>query len=69
MGVHIHGGTMSGALTPICNQCNISLCWDISEKEYDEQQQFWDDWICRECNDGTALSLHQWKNRSQERGR
>ncbi|HET8689406.1 MAG TPA: hypothetical protein VFM18_22575 [Methanosarcina sp.] len=60
MGVHTHNGTMYGALTPICNECGVSLCWDISEEEYEEANPFWDDWICYDCNDGNHLSLKDW---------
>jgi hypothetical protein len=52
MGVHKHGGTMPGAVTPICESCNVSLCWDISEEEYAEEKGFWDAWKCRDCNGG-----------------
>lgn len=55
MGVHTHGGTMPGGVTPICNLCNVSLCWDISEEEYEADQAFWDAWVCRDCNGGSAL--------------
>lgn len=52
MGVHIHPGTMPDGVTPICNTCMISLCWDISQEEYEESRQFWDAWICKDCNGG-----------------
>ena len=60
MGVHEHGGTMPGALTPICNRCGISLCWDISVDEYERQKGFWDSWICRDCNGGNPYRHRQW---------
>ena len=56
MGVHKHGGTMPGALTPICNCCGVSLCWDISTEDYRNDQDFWDDWICQDCNDGERMT-------------
>ena len=56
MGVHIHGGTMDGGLTPICNECGVSLCWDISEFEYEKDSDFWDSWICRDCNGGEPFN-------------
>jgi hypothetical protein len=59
MGVHIYPGTMDGAVTPICNTCGVSLCWDISEQEYGEDQKFWDAWICQDCNDGNKFSRKQ----------
>jgi len=61
MGVHIHPGTLDGGLTPICDCCGVSLCWDISEEQYDEEAEFWDDWICQDCNGGVRLSLQEWK--------
>lgn len=61
MGVHVHGGTMPGAVTPICNTCGIALCWDIAEEEYEESRPFWDGWICRDCNGGRAVSLSAWR--------
>lgn len=56
MGVHKHGGTMDGALTPICNMCGVSLCWDISEQEYSDNATFWNEWICRDCNGGEPFT-------------
>lgn len=38
------------AKTPICSGCNISLCWDISNDEYERYKDFWDNWECKECN-------------------
>ena len=61
MGVHVHGGTMPGGVTPICNECGTSLCWDLSEEEYAEAKPFWDSWICECCNGDTPLSLKDWK--------
>jgi hypothetical protein len=61
MGVHVHRGTMVGALTPICNACNISLCWDIGEDQYEQDKQFWDNWTCQDCNGGQKLSRKQWR--------
>lgn len=60
MGVHIHGGTMSGALTPICEDCAVSLCWDIDRTTYLEAKAFWDAWKCQDCA-GTRLSAFRWK--------
>jgi hypothetical protein len=52
--------TTAGGLTPICNDCGIMLCWDISDEEYQEAMAFWEAWICQECNGGTPLSLKAW---------
>ena len=56
MGVHVHGGTLDGGVTPICNDCGVSLCWDISEEEYEQSADFWDDWICQDCNGGERMT-------------
>lgn len=55
MGVTVTPSTMSGGLTPICNQCGVCLCWDISEEEYAEDKRFWDEWICQDCNGGEPM--------------
>lgn len=60
MGVHIHGGTMPGGYTPICNRCGVSLCWDISEEDYVDKWEFWDDWICQDCNDGERMNIKEY---------
>jgi len=66
MGIHIHQGTMSGAVTPICNDCGISLCYDIDNGEYESAAAFWDAWVCTECNNGVPLSLKTWKAKASE---
>lgn len=63
MGVHTHRGTMPGAVTPICNECGVSLCWDVGEDEYKQQAAFWNDWICKDCNGGESLSLTNWNQK------
>ena len=50
MGVIVSPSTLIGSYTPICNSCMILLCWDISEEEYKEAKEFWDEWECKECN-------------------
>lgn len=42
-----------GSIQPICNDCGIALCWGLSEEEYDDRKQFWDDWCCRSCRQGS----------------
>lgn len=49
-----------GGYTPICNSCGISLCWDISEYDYEESQEFWDDWICQDCNNGIRMTRKEY---------
>lgn len=61
MGLTKTRSTIPGGYTPICNQCGISLCWDISEEEGDCARVFWDEWVCADCNGGVALSLNTWK--------
>ena len=61
MGVTVHGGTMPGAVTPICSTCGVCLCWDIAESEYDLDAPFWDAWICQDCNNAQRLSLSAWR--------
>ena len=56
MGVTVSRGTMPGGCTPICNDCGICLCWDISDEEYEEDRLFWDSWICKECNHGIPMN-------------
>lgn len=60
MGVTMHGGTQTGAVTPTCNDCGISLCWDIARIEYLEAKAFWDAWRCQEC-EGSRPSAYAWK--------
>ena len=60
MGVHKHGGTMPGAVTPICNDCGVSLCWDIGIDEYQQDKSFWDAWICQDCNGGMPRRRRDW---------
>ena len=57
MGVHKAPRTMPGDLTPICNECGVYLCWDISEEEYLTRREFWDEWRCKECCPGSKDSL------------
>jgi hypothetical protein len=41
-------------LTPICNDCGICLCWDISVDEYEANKDFWDNWRCTQCQAGVS---------------
>jgi hypothetical protein len=50
MGVTITNSTIPGGVTPICNSCGVALCWDLSEDDYYEARDFWDDWECKDCN-------------------
>jgi hypothetical protein len=47
--------TLDHGYTPLCSECGIHLCWDISEEEYEERQAFWDNWRCQECNGGQRM--------------
>lgn len=51
--------TIPGGYTPVCGTCGMALCWDISEAEYAEDQDFWDDWRCRDCNPDYAGALQR----------
>lgn len=42
MAVIIGSRTIPGAVTPACNDCEITLCWDVSDEDYEEQKVFWD---------------------------
>lgn len=61
MGVTINNSTLSGSYTPICNSCGVCLCWDISEYEYLEYKEFWDNWKCRDCNPKAKGSYNNYK--------
>lgn len=51
MGVHRNKSTTPGGWTPICNDCGVSLCWDISDEDYRHRQAKWDAWKCRDCRE------------------
>jgi len=53
-----------GSYTPICNECGAALCWDIAPHEYFEAEEFWNEWICRDCNGGESLSLKEWSKKN-----
>lgn len=61
MGLHKHGSTMDGALTPICESCGVSLCWDVEEIQAIADMDFWNQWKCQDCNGGHRMSLEQWR--------
>jgi len=50
-----------GGRTPICSDCGISLCWDISEEEFQEDLDFWLAWKCRDCNPDYRGSLKRYQ--------
>ena len=49
MGITQIPGHMSDAVTPICNDCGVTLCYDISVQEYREHAVYWDAWRCDAC--------------------
>ena len=51
MAVHRSASTIPGGWTPICNECGVSLCWDISNHDYQQRPAFWDAWKCRDCKE------------------
>lgn len=64
MGVQVAGGTLPGGVTPVCNDCGVALCWDISQGEYAQDRAFWDAWRCRECNGGTPMRRTDFRKRA-----
>jgi hypothetical protein len=60
MGVLSLQNTLPGAVTPVCNNCGITLCWDIPEEQYARERRFWDAWVCADCNGGKPLSRKDW---------
>ena len=49
MGITVLPSTMDGGYTPICNECGVALCWDITKIEYQDRPEFWEQWICKDC--------------------
>jgi len=49
MGVSRFASTMSGALTPVCNNCGVALEFDVAEEEYEQNPKYWDSWVCPDC--------------------
>lgn len=49
MGV-IQSHQLADSFTPICNDCGVCLCYDISAQEYQDMQSFWDAWRCKDCD-------------------
>lgn len=47
--------------TPVCNECGIALCWDISDIQYKEEKEFWDKWCCKDCNPQAVGSLKAYR--------
>lgn len=66
MGVTKVNSTMPGAVTPICNDCGVLLCWDVSEEDYAERKAFWDEWRCAECKKHTSQFI---KEQNQKYGK
>lgn len=54
------------AYTPICNDCGVQLCWDISSLEYQDMKAFWDAWKCQHCNPGARGSKKEFRTNRQE---
>jgi hypothetical protein len=51
-----------GCLKPICNDCGVALCWDVSIYEYEEAEKFWDNWRCKDCNPNYRGALKRFKS-------
>jgi hypothetical protein len=52
----IMASTSTDGLTPICNECGVRLCWDISHEEYAQRPDFWDCWVCQDCRDHDVVN-------------
>lgn len=61
MGVTKLNSTMPDAWTPICEECGVALCYDITEIEYQQNKEFWDNWTCKECNPNYKGSLRKFE--------
>lgn len=57
--------TVSG-YQPICSDCGIALCWELSLEEYIRCQEFWDKWTCSECNPNYQGALARWLSNHKE---
>lgn len=60
--------TFDDGLTPMCSECGIALCWDISKFEYEEDKEFWDTWRCEDCNPNYKGALKRFKQSKQMKG-
>lgn len=61
--------TFMGGYTPICNNCGVSLCWDISPNDYEEDKDFWEQWTCKDCNPNYQGALKRWRVENVKRTR
>jgi hypothetical protein len=61
-----HPHTLEGGVTPACNECGIVLCYDIPFEEYLEEQDFWDSWICEDCNGGIPMYRKEFYQENQK---
>ena len=69
MGVYKGRSTLWGCVTPICNDCGVVLCYDISKEDYEEQPLFWDKWKCETCDPHYVMnwqSAERIRRRSEE---
>lgn len=66
MGAITLPSTIPGGLTPICNDCGITLCWDIDETTYQKEQAFWDGWRCEDCNPNAKGARARWRQSQPE---
>lgn len=55
-----------GGYTPICNNCGVAICWDISPYEYGEARPFWDDYCCKDCNPNYKGALKRFMNKKSD---
>lgn len=53
--------SMPGGITPVCSDCGVALCWDISVEEYCQGKEFWDEWKCSGCNPNYKGALKRFR--------
>jgi len=58
-----------GGYDVYCGECGVKLCWSISEEEYLDHVEFWDNYSCEDCNpDATGAWLKANPERKPFRG-
>lgn len=52
---------------PICNDCGISLCFVITDVEYERTKDFWEQWRCIYCDPYAIGSFARWLNSKKQK--
>lgn len=68
MAVYVFPSTLVGGVTPVCGDCGVALCYDISDEEYRENQDFWDKWECADCRPDAVGSYLRYRQEKRDRG-